>query len=97
MLLELVVPKHRVVVVGWVVDDAAAELRLGDDGNEKQRDQNESGGGLPDEGPLGDLLLFFVCLVLLGSGLGSCWVAVPGDPVVSRAACPKPFGAFVPL
>src|SRR6267154_310127 len=57
MLLELLVAKDRVVIVGWVVHDAASELCLGSDGDKKKRNQNESCGELLRDALHRDFLL----------------------------------------
>ena len=36
VLLELVVPQESIAIVGWIVDDTAAELRLGSNRNDEQ-------------------------------------------------------------
>src|SRR5258708_1677566 len=57
MLLELLVTKDRVLIVGWVVHDAASELCLGSGGDKKKRNQNESCGELLRDALHRDFLL----------------------------------------
>jgi len=85
MLLELLVAKDRVLIVGWVVHDAASELCLGSDGDKKKRNQTRVAANFLKIHFIGTSSLISVSTAgLAGIGMGSCWLAVAGHPGVSR-------------